>query len=164
MYQHIYQPSVIFSRMRAAGLKTNDTSFSLGFNNIPCLGYIITREGIKPYPNKVQGIINIGKPTTMTEARSLIVMLQYCIDMWSRQSHVISPLLYLAISPKVRTIIWNNNLELNFQYLKKMISSETLLHFPDWKIPFTVHPDASDQQLGAVISQNNKPIDFFLII
>ena len=41
-----------------------------------------------------------------------------------------------------------------------MVSAETLLSYPYWKLPFTVHTDASDKQLGNVISQNNKPIDF----
>ena len=39
-----------------------------------------------------------------------------------------------------------------------MVSVETLLNDPECKITFTVHTDASDKQLGAVISQNNKPI------
>ena len=42
-----------------------------------------------------------------------------------------------------------------------MVSEETLLSYPDWKVPFTVHTDASDKQLSAVISQNNKLIAFF---
>ena len=39
-----------------------------------------------------------------------------------------------------------------------MVSTVTLITYPDCKLPFTVHNDASDKQLGAVISQNNKPI------
>jgi hypothetical protein len=42
-----------------------------------------------------------------------------------------------------------------------MVQTETLLTYPDWTIPFTIHTGASDYQLGAVISQRNKPIAFF---
>ena len=42
-----------------------------------------------------------------------------------------------------------------------MVSSETLLSYPDWKLPFTVHTDSSDKKVGDVISHNNKPIYFF---
>ena len=45
-----------------------------------------------------------------------------------------------------------------------MVSSKTLLSYPDLKIPFTLHTYASDKQLNGVISQNNKPIVFFSII
>ena len=36
-----------------------------------------------------------------------------------------------------------------------------LLSYPYWKLTFTVHTDASDKQLGAVISQDNKTIALF---
>ena len=39
-----------------------------------------------------------------------------------------------------------------------MVSAEAVLNYPDWTIPFTVNTDASDKQLGAVSSQNNKSI------
>ena len=42
-----------------------------------------------------------------------------------------------------------------------MFSAEILIRYPYWKLSFTVHTDAFDKQLGAVISNNNKPIDFF---
>ena len=42
-----------------------------------------------------------------------------------------------------------------------MVSAETLLSYPYWKISFTDHTNASDKQLGAVISRNNKPIELF---
>ena len=42
-----------------------------------------------------------------------------------------------------------------------MISQEVFLTYPDWTLPFCAHTDALDKQLGAAISQNNKPIAFF---
>jgi hypothetical protein len=45
--------------------------------------------------------------------------------------------------------------------MTRVLISETLLTYPDWTIPLTIHTDASDYQLGAVISQRNKPIAFF---
>ena len=42
-----------------------------------------------------------------------------------------------------------------------MVYADILLSYPYRKLPFTFHTDASDKQLGAVISQNNKPITFF---
>ena len=39
-----------------------------------------------------------------------------------------------------------------------MISADTLLSNTDLKPPFTLHTDTYDKQLGADISQNNKPI------
>ena len=41
-----------------------------------------------------------------------------------------------------------------------MVSYETLLNYPGWTIIFTVHTYDYDKQLGAVISHNNKPIEF----
>ena len=55
----------------------------------------------------------------------------------------------------------NDALKKPFKELKRMVSAETLLSYPDWKLILTVHTDASDKQLGDVIIQNNKPIDFF---
>ena len=42
-----------------------------------------------------------------------------------------------------------------------MVSVEILVSYPYWKLPFTVHTDASDKPLGDVISHYNKPIVFF---
>ena len=98
--KHIEQMRIIFGRLRAASLKLNAPKCSFGLKEIPYLGYVITREGIKPDPKKLQGIMDLGRPTTTTEAQSLIGMVQYSIDMWTRQSHVLTPLTEAARGPK----------------------------------------------------------------
>ena len=42
-----------------------------------------------------------------------------------------------------------------------MIGHELLLAYPDFNAPFEIHTDASKLQIGAVISQKAKPIDFY---
>ena len=88
-------------------------------------------------------------------------MVQYYRDMLPRRSHILALLKEAAIGPKCRKILWNDTLESSFKEIKRMVSTETLLSYPEWKLPIMVHTDASDKQLGAVISQNNKLIAFF---
>ena len=59
------------------------------------------------------------------------------------------------------SILWNEDLEVSFREINHMASEETVLNYPYLTIPLTVHKYTSDKQLGAVISQNYKPISFF---
>ena len=40
--------------------------------------------------------------------------------------------------------------------IKKMVSDETILDYPYWKILFTVYTDASEKQLGTIIIKYKK--------
>ena len=48
-----------------------------------------------------------------------------------------------------------------FYKINKIIKQETLLRHADFNKPFEIHTDASKYQLGAVISQEGKPIAFY---
>jgi hypothetical protein len=43
----------------------------------------------------------------------------------------------------------------------KIISREVMLTFTDFSNAFHIYTDASDKQLGAVIAQDEKPIEFY---
>ena len=45
--------------------------------------------------------------------------------------------------------------------MNKSISRKSLLAYPNFSKSFVIHTDASKVQLGAVISQDNKPIAFY---
>ena len=55
--------------------------------------------------------------------------------------------------PKGRKIPWNDALEDYFKEINWMVYDDALLSYPYWKIHSNVHTDASDKQLGYVISQ-----------
>ena len=45
--------------------------------------------------------------------------------------------------------------------MKSTIAKEVVLAYPDFTKPFEIYTDASTKQLGAVITQENRPIGFF---
>jgi hypothetical protein len=58
---------------------------------------------------------------------------------------------------------WHSSHQQAFDKIKKFIGKEVLLCYPDFNKPVIFHfyTDASDYQLGAVIMQDKKPIDFY---
>ena len=59
--------------------------------------------------------------------------------------YILTPLTEADSSPKGRKILLNDALKSSFKEMKCMVSAETLLSYPDWKLPFIVHTDASDK-------------------
>ena len=90
--KHIDHLIVIFSRICRSVLKVNAPKFIFRLNDIPCLGCVIPWYGNKPDVSKVLLIMDISRPTTTTEPRSIIDMFQYYGIMWPRRLHVLTPL------------------------------------------------------------------------
>ena len=57
-------------------------------------------------------------------------MVNYYRDMWRRRSHVLSPLTGL-VSPKAK-YIWGPEQQKAFEEVKKKMTQDTLLSFPDF--------------------------------
>ena len=48
-----------------------------------------------------------------------------------------------------------------FEDIKKVMAKETIITYTNFNEVFEIHTDASDRQLGIVISQNGKPLAFY---
>ena len=105
--------------------------------------------------------MDLGKNSTMTESRALIVMVHYYSYIWPMRYHILAPLADPDSNPKVRKILFNYTLEYYFKELKYMVSADTFFNYPGCTIPFTVRTGESNKQLDAVIIQNNKVISFY---
>ena len=86
-------------------------------------------------------------------------LVNYYRDMYKRRAHLMTPLTRLT-SKKAR-FKWGDEEQKAFDAIKRAVGRETLLAYPDFNKTFDIHTDASDLQLGAVISQQGKPIAFY---
>jgi hypothetical protein len=99
------------------------------------------------------------RPTTGKELRCFIGMVNYYQNMWVRRSELLAPLTSMA-SKNVK-FNWTDEHQKAFENIKKIIYIEVMLTFPDFSKPFHIYTDASDKQLGTVITEDEKPIAFY---
>ena len=100
-------------------------------------------------------------PRSYTQLKCFLGMVNYYRDMWPRRSHVLAPLNDLAGKRKRYPWKWTDVAQQAFLAAKNMLIKEAMLNYPDFTKPFHIHSDASDLQLGAVISQNGMPLAYY---
>ena len=157
--RHLEQLEKVFERLKEAGLKVNAKKSFFGKQELEYLGYWVTRDGIQPLPKKVQAICNLEPPTSVKQVRKFIGMVNFYRDMWRKRSELLAPL--TRLTSKDAKFKWTEVEQKAFEDIKRILSRETLLAYPDFNKPFVIHTDASKTQLGAVISQEGKPIAFY---
>jgi hypothetical protein len=157
---HLKKLDIVLKRLEDAGFRANLRKCAIAQHELEYLGYWLSRNGIQPQPKKVEAILRLSPPKTKRQLRHFLGMVNYYRDMWKRQrSHILTPLTDIvgANTP----FVWGPEQQKAFDKMKRIISRETLLTFPDFKKEFHIYTDASKYQLGAVIVQDNKPIAFY---
>ena len=123
------------------------------------LGFWVTRTGIRLINKKVEAIVNMKPPKNTKYVRYFIGIVNYYRDMWAKRSHLLHPLTALTLH-KVRFKCTDLEQKL-FDDIKRAVSQDTLLAYPEFNKRFDIHTDANNCQLGTVIRQNRKPITFY---
>jgi hypothetical protein len=157
--EHLDHLEEVFTRLQEAGLKINASKSAFCTDQLEYLGYVINRQGIQSAMKKVAAMLRIETPKTRKQLRGFIGMVNYYRDMWPQRSHIMAPLTALT-SSSVKWK-WTKEHQEAFEQIKKQIAKETLLAYPDFSKDFHIHSDASKLQLGAWISQDNRPIAFY---
>ncbi len=169
---HLEKPEEVLRRICNAGLKVNAAKSTFCALEIEHLGYVLTRDGIEPQSNKVQTILMIKPPTGVKQLRHFLGMVQYYRDLWARWRNMLAPLTSLvgecgqtkttkAKGTKKVPWHWDEVHQRAFNHVKATTAKDVVLAYPDYSKVFEIYTDASSKQLGAVITQDNRPIAFF---
>jgi hypothetical protein len=156
---HLADVDKVLQRLTDAGLKVNAKKSTFAHIELEYLGYWITRQGIQPQQNKIKALLKIAAPTNKTQLRSFIGMVNYYRDAWIRRSDVLAPLAKLC--GKNSKWGWTDAHQNSFDTMKRILARDVLLAYPDFSKKFEIFTDASDKQLGAVITQEGRPIAYY---
>jgi hypothetical protein len=104
------------------------------------LGFILTREGIKPQQQKVNAILQVASPHKVKQVRSFISMLNHYKAMIPHCSHLLTPL--TALTKKNVKFKWTKEHQQAFDLLTNSLAHEVVLAYPDFLVPFEIYTDA----------------------
>jgi hypothetical protein len=142
-----------------AGFQVNPSKCCWFASKVHYLGFEISREGIQPQKDKIQGILNMSEPRNQKDVRRFVGLVNFYRDLYPKRAEILAPL--TSLCGKNIKFKWEKEHEEAFLKMKQTMTNETMLTYPNFDEHFVIHTDASNKQIGGVISQNNKPLGFF---
>lgn len=136
--------------------------------SVECLGLVVSSQGIQMSPTKTDTIRNFIQPSTLFGVRSFLGLASQYRCFIKDFASLARPLTDIlrgeygkipASKSKQICIEFNEKQLQAFNKLKELlISGDVILLYPDFKKPFDLTTDASSSGLGAVLSQEGRPI------
>jgi hypothetical protein len=124
------------------------------------LEFVISENELRMDPNKVEVIKNWPSPKNIFEVRSFHGLASF-YRKFIRNFSGISIAMMDTVKKRHKYFHWTAEVEKSFNLLKRKITEQPVLVLPDFRKTFQVKCDASGFAVGAVLSQENRPIAYF---
>jgi hypothetical protein len=147
---HLQHLGAVLSRLREVNLKLNPSKCCFATESIVFLGHVVSREGSKPDPGKINAVLHFPEPKVVTNVRSFLGLTGYYQKYIRGYSRMASPL--FELTKKDVAFVWNQNCQRAFDDLKRALMGAPILVRPDFKEPFYLDVDWSTRGVGAILS------------
>ncbi|GFV87363.1 hypothetical protein TNCV_4033351 [Trichonephila clavipes] len=167
--EHRSHLRTIFQRLSSNGLKQNISKCVFGVTELIFLGHLITPDGIKPLPDKVQAVLDYKQPETVGSLRKFLGLLNFYrrfLPKAAEQQYLLSEFLKGSKGKKdSKPLNWSSEATTSFQRCKQALADAPLLAHPSPSAPLALHVDASDYAIGGalhqVVDSGLQPLAFF---
>jgi hypothetical protein len=186
LQQHKEELLNLFKVIEKHGIKCSYDKSQLVVDKIAFLGNSISKNQIKPNPDRAKCLINRPKPTNLQELQGWLGVANYLRPYIEHYARITQPLYEImniknvpktlrkkngAPNGKLVKIEWNDEANKQFEVMKKTICSDLVLSLPDYDREMLLSTDASEKGYGAALEQNFKiresdpdlikPLEFF---
>lgn len=151
LQQHLENLNKVLERLIKSNLKVQLDKCEFLKKECEFLGHIVTQDGIKPNPNKIEKILDWPIPKTTTQIKGFLGILGYYRKFIRDFAKLTKPL--TKCLKKDAKIIHNDEFISCFNDCKHLLTTDPILKYPDFNKKFILETDASDFALGAVLSQ-----------
>ena len=140
-----------FERCRKTGIALNPEKLFLAVLKGITLGYVVSKDGREPDPEKVAVIKNLAPPVNVKGVERVLGHIGWYRELIPNYATKTIPI--TRLQRKLVKFEWAQECEESFQWLKDKLGSYPVLRPPNWDVPFHVYCDASAVAVGSALCQ-----------
>ena len=156
---HARHLRTVFELLRKEKLQIKPSKCVWGQTELPYLGFIVGKDGIKPDPKKVEAVTAWPTPTSVKEVQQFLGLTNFFRKFILGYSNLTAPLTELT----KKKVSWNWSVDRDnaFRELKTKLTAAPVLAIPDPAAPFELITDSCGYGIGAVLMQNHRPVAYY---
>jgi hypothetical protein len=139
--EHLHHLDTILCKLREVNLKLNPNKCSFAVKTITFLGHVVSKEGTRPDPGKIEAVMHFPQPKTVTNVKSFLGLTGYYRKYILGYSRLAGPL--FELTRKDVAFVWDMGCEQAYQALKTSLVDAHVLTRPDFMRTFWLDVDWS---------------------
>lgn len=148
----------LFQRCRDKGIKLNKKKSAVKMTSIIFLGHVVTDQGLKVDPEKVQAIKGMPNPTNPTQVQRLQGSVNYLARFLPMLSDTFEPL--RRLTHKDVEWNWTPEHDMVLSKIKELLTKAHVLSYYSPDEPLRIQCGASKSGLGATLLQTGQPLSY----
>jgi len=139
--EHAEHIRLVLQKLREHKLYAKRSKCEFWLKEVSFLGHVVSNGGIAVHPSKVEDMLNWKSPTNVSEIRSFLRLAGYYRRFNEGFSKLAMPM--TALIEKNAKFVWSDKLQVNFEELKKRLTTALVLVLSDLSKKFSIYCDAS---------------------
>ena len=148
----------LMQRCQEKNIKLNQKKAKLLMKEVKFMGHVISSEGLKPDPAKIQAVIEMPTPQNVNDVRRLVGFVNYLGKFLPSLSDLCEPL--RKLTEKDTMWSWQSVHDEALAKVKKAATESPVLRYFDSSKELYLQTDASETGCGAALMQDQQPLAY----